>query len=379
MGPPLGFPGDLLRLAPVGDPSRAAACFANKVFTADPSRTLPAAVDSLWRPSARRTENSAADGGGVSIGEPGNAGVSGGRHGGGNSEIGPGSRRRQAAAGAVVIPKVFALSVRDVRVEFPYQASLCPGDMEHGEVIRWLRRFRNTARGGDEAATSVSFQGAVGDVVTEISAGEVAEDTDGRRVEVPSRSGGGAGKLRDNANQPRHPHGRSASAPAIAREQTTSRHRPPTNHVPWACQYVEAREFDLCVVVSGGVSSGGCGGSSSGVLPNLNCAISGVSVSTADYTKSVTGYCDRSRTSSYDLEKTNMAESSSMAASNVPPPSGVQKAEKIDGVGGKAAGGGGRGGGGNLFSGHGGSRGLLSRGISVSLGGTRHAPSSRRR
>lgn len=98
--------------------------------------------------------------------------------------------------------KIFTISANDVRVEFPYQRGVCCGDMEHRDVIRWLRHF-------------------CGPFVSE-------EDGAGRE--------------------------------------------------PWSCQFVEARSFDLSSGSRNGVSL-----TDDSVLPDLNCTILGVSVSSAGY------------------------------------------------------------------------------------------------
>ncbi|CAM9609383.1 unnamed protein product, partial [Scytosiphon promiscuus] len=156
-GPPRGFPGDALRLPPVGEPTRAAACFAHRVKRAE-------------------------------------------------------------------VPEVFHFAVRDVRVEFPYQASVCPGDMEYGDVIQWLRRFRSSVavRGMGESGA-----GASGEVDQGQPRGDGARPRQNPRrsnVPAPASVGGDGG----------------AASGRLPRDR----------RVPWACQYVEAREFDLSLDAS---------------------------------------------------------------------------------------------------------------------------------
>lgn len=172
-GPLKGFPREKHRLPPVGEPSRVAACLANEVFVDSPaSSSCP-----FWQPST---------------------GIDN-REGGGESDSESGDRNVD-----VNLPRnCFTISANDVRVEFPYQRGVCCGDMEHRDVIRWLRHF-------------------CGLFVSE-------EDCAGRE--------------------------------------------------PWSCQFVEARRFDLTSSIDGDIVST----SDDGVLPDLNCAILGVSVSSAGY------------------------------------------------------------------------------------------------
>ncbi|CAM9429273.1 unnamed protein product, partial [Laminaria digitata] len=143
-------------------------------------------------------------------------GVDGSGRGGG----GLASPTAWSSAGEVVeIPGVFALSVKDVHVEFPFQATACCGDMEYGDVVRWLRRFRTSVR---------------------VGIGGLA---------------GGSGKSRLRRGAP------GAAADGAARGSALNA----AVNGPWSCHFVEAREFYLGVVVAGDSSGGGSSsGSGSG-------------------------------------------------------------------------------------------------------------------
>ncbi|CAM9796483.1 unnamed protein product, partial [Ectocarpus sp. 8 AP-2014] len=361
-GPPRGFPGDALRLPAVGATSRAAACFANRVFSG--GDLPPAVADLLWRPSEERAEHAGrgSGGDGSAAGDTSGEARPGGGGGGGG-----GGRRVGAAGGSrgkVKIPKVFTASVRDVRVEFPYQAGVCPGDMEYGDVVRWLRRFRC-------CSTTDGFGGGVAD------AGPPRGEVGG--------SGGWGEKVRrddDKLLPPRRCHSLPASA-ASSDGDAGSSHLPLRDSLAWSCQYVEAREFDMSVAVSSG---GGGGGRGSGVLPHLNCAISGVSVSTAGYARGGNVGDGRGggvrRTSSLLEAAKRSTSSPTPVPGGALPPSGAAKARQVDdGTGATAAEGGS---GGKLSDGAPGRRGGLGRQSSsarfaVALGGTRHCPNTRKR
>ena len=367
-GPPRGFPGDALRLPGVGDPSRAAACFANKVFSStgcyasayrrlSPARTAEADPLRRRRPPAERASEHADRGSGGNSRLDGVAAAAVGGQGVGRP--------------TVEVPKVFTLSARDVRVEFPYQASVCPGDMEHGDVVRWLRRFRGSARAYEGAG--MPPPGLVGDVLVELPAAGI-EDADG--------AGGGAKKPVDVVSGLRAPGRSSDPASTASGDQAAAAgsglpQDGSSSHAPWACQYVEAREFDLSVAVSGGADNGDDDrDSGGGVLPNLNCAISGVSVSTAGYASTGGGSgcyggdccCGgggrrvrRGRSSDLGAKEQATEESPSVPLSAPSRSRGGNSAEGRCGV---------------LFPGTGSSS---SSRLSVSLGGTRHRPNSRKR
>lgn len=150
----------------------------------------------FWQPSKKRSTGGNFHG--VDVRGDDNSGGGGGGDGGGGG-VGMGM-----GMGVDLPRKIFTISANDLRVEFPYQRGVCCGDMEHEDVIRWLRHF-------------------CGSFVSE-------EDGAGRE--------------------------------------------------PCSCQFVEARSFDLSIRNSGSVSE-------DGVLPELNCAILGVSVSSAEYLSNV--------------------------------------------------------------------------------------------
>lgn len=269
-GPPRGFPGDALQLPPVGEPSRAAACFANQVFVDSPAAGL------LWGPGEARGQ-----GGGVDNGD-----VRSETAGDGHS----GNRPADTAGGrGGAMPRTLGVSARDVRVEFPYQVSVCSGDMEYEDVVRWLRRFRSSVQ---------DDEGAVRCGRAELSGGDHGGGTDaGGRAGGPMTSGfvgSDAGKgqssvegshegRRNSEIGPRHDSlenalGDSGLGPEVGP-------RAIQRGAPWSCQYVEAREFDLTVATAaGGGTDGG-----RGLLPDLCCAISGISVSMAGYAPNVAG------------------------------------------------------------------------------------------
>ncbi|CAN0193289.1 unnamed protein product [Ectocarpus sp. 12 AP-2014] len=358
--PPRGFPGDALRLPAVGATSRAAACFANRVFSG--GGMPPAVVDLLWRPSEERVGHAGrgGGGGGSAAGDTSSeARPSGGDGGGGGGRVGAAGGSR----GKVKIPKAFTASVRDVRVEFPYQAGVCPGDMEYGDVVRWLRRFRCCS-------------------TTDWCGGGVP-DAEPPRGEVGVSGGWGEEVRRDDDKQlpPRRCHSLPASAASSGGDAGSS-HLPLRDGLAWSCQYVEAREFDMSVAVSGG----GGGGGGRGVLPHLNCAISGVSVSTAGYARGGDVGDGRGggvrRTSSLLEAAKRSTSSPTPTPGGALPTSGAAKARQVDdGTGATAAEGGD---GGKLFHGNHGRRGGLghqssSARFAVALGGTRHCPNTRKR
>ena len=267
-GPSRGFPAEALGIPPVGERARVAACLANRVFDGHSE-----AMGLLWRPGRLAQPPCAVgvsgggggcdgrgaggfgggDGGGsgssgVGVGVGVGIGVGGGVGGGGGGCVNGGGPARgglaapSSAGGRVEIPGVFALSAKDVRVEFPFQASACCGDMEYGDVVRWLRRFRSSVRAGIGGVTGGSGKGR-------------------SRRDVPGSARGAA-------------RGRPSNSAVGGR---------------WSCHFVEAREFCLSVVPAGGGSgadssnssgsSDSSGDGGGGVLPCLSCAISGVSVS----------------------------------------------------------------------------------------------------
>lgn len=397
-GPPRGFPGDALRLPPVGDPSRAAACFANKVFSAGyypfsssssstrRRRSPPAANGPKLgdEGSALRQPRSSAGGVGVGVGVGMGVGMGGGGHRAGQAAVsggrGAGKRREK-----VEVPKVFTLSARDVRVEFPYQASGCPGDMEHGDVIRWLRRFRGSSRAYERAA-GMTHGLAVG-VFTKVSSGEVADGVGA--AEKPAQVLPGVRSLGYNSVPVSAASGGQASEAAAAAGSGLSLDN--NRALPWACQYVEAREFDLSVAVVRTGNGDDIGGGGGGVLPDLSCAISGVSVSTAGYAPNgggkgcFVGKCRgggrrRNRSSGLGAKRQETEEPSSSSSSavplNVPSRSrsggNAPEGERCGALFPGSPQGRGRGRGVGTTSGS-------SARVSVTLGGTRHCPNSRKR
>lgn len=237
-GPALGFPGLAMGLPPIGDRTRADACLSNGVF-ADPQPSPPA--DLLWDTGNERDS------------APGNT----------TNDVGYGRTKMESARGkstmdgrtirgGVIPPKVFTLSVRGARVEFPFLMTVSSGSMEHDDVIRWLRRFR----------------GALG---------------------LPG-DGGGEKRLFTGGKVEAKLGGPKTSGPAWAGQAGDVRGPPDIATVPWACQYVEAREFELNTVIAGqrhdsdggGIAPAGDKGRPR-VLPDLSCAISRVVVSTAGY------------------------------------------------------------------------------------------------
>lgn len=279
------------------------------------------------------------------------------------------------------VPDVFAFAVRDVRVEFPYQASVCPGDMEYDDVIQWLRRFRSSVEGEE------STQGVVGDVLIEQPSGE---DVKVGGIAAESSGGADAAELKDGAKlRPTSQH-TDVPAPASTSDEASSGRR-----VPWACQYVEAREFDLTVAISSGgdsVAVADSGETSTGVVPHLNCAISGVSVSTAAYSHNgkrcfVSDCCggggSRGRGANPDAtKKASPPTPTPQSPSGAFAPSRSTTAQQVE----ESSSRGNRGGEGDLFPGSGGRRKFepsaswsSSSRFYVSLGGTRHCPSSRKR
>lgn len=322
-GPARGFPADAMELPAVGEPTRAAACFANEVFT-DSSP----AIDLLWRPKngVKHVDGKLRVDDG--IGASGGDGV---KHGG--------SKGGGPQFGVIEIPQTCAVSARDVRVEFPFQASVCSGDMEHADIIRWLRRFRVCLPSNDCAEARGEHK---------------------KIHQIPARD------LRDNFST------RTGGA--------VKSHIPEKDSGSWSCQYVEAQKFDLSVAIAGR-SSG------ESVLPDLSCAIAGVSVSTAKYLPKGNLYHVRSDSSGLqtdsllptfaltsdqergDTEANSKTNSVADSAMLNPPKIRTWTAEGAKArEGGSGCKGGGQ---------HGPPRRFSSACLSVSLGGTRHCSNSR--
>ncbi|CAN0398802.1 unnamed protein product, partial [Discosporangium mesarthrocarpum] len=114
-GPALGFPGAALGLPPLSLTSRALSCFDNTIL--------------LQKPST----------GAATAGAPGGSGAVGV----------PGTRAgAQESPGAVAGFRVLVVTVRGICLEIPYVARMDLGDIEHGDVLRWLRGFQGVSRGG---------------------------------------------------------------------------------------------------------------------------------------------------------------------------------------------------------------------------------------
>lgn len=205
-GPAPGFPAVSLGLPSLGIPSFTEACFSDEILVGG-GRGWGGAAEAVDQGSSLVEEN--------------------------GGESGPGGQ-------------VLTVSVRDVRVEFPFLLTEGIGDMERGDVIRWLRMFRSSGKGVPRASR------------TKKRAGSLAALGLAGGSSLPSK----AGAL-----------GTERGTPAQA----------VTEPVVWSCQYVRAEHFSLSVLVDGDGDRVAGGATDGGVPPDLCCAISGISMHSADY------------------------------------------------------------------------------------------------
>lgn len=136
--------------------------------------------------------------------------------------------------------QVLMIWARDIKVEFPYVATACTGDMEHDDVLRWLQRFRSVAL--PQTRNEVNIHAPRG---------------------VPKRR---ATTVRQTPDM---------VSPELRRPGLIKR------PAVWSCQFVEAKKFGLSAVLPDADLASGGGGAK--MAPDLCCSVSDVSVSTATY------------------------------------------------------------------------------------------------
>lgn len=176
-----------------------------------------------------------------------------GEHGVGRVEIVHDRRGEETTPDVDRERQLLMVKVRDVRVEFPYAATACTGDMERDDILQWLRRFRPVVLQQEYQQLESSVGADFGRMEASVARG------------LPST---GPLAERDDASKPGVSQG--PWHPSRLRRSAT-----------WSCQYVEAEEFGLSALVKRGEMDGGNGGGE--IVPDLCCAVSGVSVCTANY------------------------------------------------------------------------------------------------
>lgn len=198
--------------------------------------------------------------------------------------------------------QILIISARDVRVEFPTVATACTGDMEYGNVLRWLRRFRpvvlqqesktkgivNPGGNGVPPPTPGPSQTYVADHGVLMSAA-AAEDTDsfgGISWSGEAVKGGPSGKISVDAMN-----ARAAMPPRVDVAPPLGRPGLIRRPAAWLCHFVEAKEFGLSVALAGDNAGGASAGGGDGradccgdeMVPEVCCSVSGISVFTATY------------------------------------------------------------------------------------------------
>lgn len=342
-GPPPGFPALALGLPPIGLRDRAEACFANKILTGNVADVT--AADSCKTTVCSRQGEELGSAGGdeqdVTVAASGEGNRTAPDADVATADINQNGKRivqtftasswsqtedePRADGGSRAVKKmkqILIISGNDVRVEFPYMATACTGDMEYDDMLRWLRRFHpvvlrqknkakgevNTGDSGGPPCTPAPPQTCVADHDVLFSAAAGNNDT------CDDVSGSGAGVKR------RPPSGKiSVGATAVpVKDAVPPLWRPGLIRGPatWSCQFVEAKTFGLTVDLTrengGGGSSGSSGHGDDRVeffgkmVPEICCSVSGISVFTATYAaaaavssgeRDVGGACGRLRAS----------------------------------------------------------------------------------